>query len=698
MRILQILPELNVGGVETGTVDFARYLQEHGYFNVVVSNGGALVAELEHAGVRHYQRPVHQKSLFSILRNIPDLRKIIIADQIDIVHARSRVPGWIAFFACRGTNAQLITTCHGHYRASFFSRVMGWSKIVIVPSGVIGRHMIGTFHVPAERIRCIPRSVDLKRFSLAHKESTGQEAPVVTIIGRLTALKGHVYFLRAMVKVLRSMPYVRVRIVGDAPAKDPGYRKELESLARHLGIGEAVEFLGHRKDIPELLAETDVLVMSSVVPESFGRVILEAQAAGVPVVATSVGGVVEIIDDERTGLLVLPKDIDTMSQAVLRLLNDRKLAARIVEAAKKKLQEQFTLEHMATRTLAAYEELSNSQNILVIKLSALGDVILITASLRALRKKFPRAKIVCLLGRPWRHVLQRCPYIDDLILVDLEDKSWPALWQLGKKLRQYHFDKVVDFQNTARTHVLAALSCARESYGFRRGKMGFLLSHGVPLPKEEMPPVQHQFKILEGLGLNYSPDLRLELWPTENDERTIRQLLESEWIGPETSLVGVNLSASEQWPTKNWPLEYIARLCDLLAVWNIRVVLTGMERDRPAASRVIQMTKAKPANLTGKTDIIKLVALIKRCQVFLTPDSAPLHMAAAMKTPLIAFFGPTSSARHLPPANAAVVLEKKPKCAPCYGKVCKIKTHDCMRQIRPEDVAQQVKKLISERV
>jgi len=696
MRILQILPELRVGGVETGTVDFAKYLKEHGQHNVVVSNGGALVEEIEKNGIRHYTLPVHKKSFWVMLRCVKALRKIILEENIEIVHARSRVPAWVAFFACRGTAAQFIVTCHGYYSKQPFSAIMAWAKLTIVPSEVIGHHMIDDFRVPAETIRCIPRSVDLKKFTFNRAEAPGKTTPVIAIVGRLSPIKGHIYFLRAIAKVIRSNPYVRVWIIGDAPPKREAYRAELESMVRHLGLSEKVEFLGSRKDVPQLLSQVDVLVMASTVPESFGRVILEAQAAGAPVVATNVGGVVEIIDDEKTGLLVIPKDPDAMAAAILRILNDPKLARQMVEEAKKKIEANYTLEHMASQTIAVYEELLASQNILVMKMSALGDVILITAALRALRQKFPKAKIYCLIGQQWRHILQRCPYIDDMIVVDLNEKGWPEVWRLGRKLRGYKFDKVIDFQNNLRSHVYAFLSFPRESYGFKNRKAGFLLSHPVAAPNDNLPPVEHQFQILKMLGISYSPEMLLELWPAENDRLAAAKLLESEWIGEKTNVVGVNLSASERWPTKNWPPEYVAKLCDILAGWNIRVALTGTTRDQDAARFIQSKTKTKPANLTGKTDIMELAAVIKHCKVFVTPDSAPLHIAAAMRVPFVALFGPTSSKRHMPPAVAGVALEKGLACAPCYGTTCKIKTQACIRQIIPEEVAQQIKKLMEQ--
>ncbi|MFA4993561.1 MAG: glycosyltransferase, partial [Candidatus Omnitrophota bacterium] len=152
MKVLQILPELNVGGVETGTLDLSKYLVRLGHKVVVVSAGGALVKELEVAGAKHYTLPVHKKSILSIYKLIPLLAEIIRREEIDVVHARSRVPAWIAYFACRRTKAIFITTCHGYYKKHLFSMVMGWGKRVIVLSNVIARHMIEDFALPHERI------------------------------------------------------------------------------------------------------------------------------------------------------------------------------------------------------------------------------------------------------------------------------------------------------------------------------------------------------------------------------------------------------------------------------------------------------------------------------------------------------------------------------------------------------------------
>ncbi|MEI6631556.1 MAG: glycosyltransferase, partial [bacterium] len=218
MNILQILPELHVGGVETGTVDLARALVKLGHKAVVVSAGGELVRDLEACGARHYHLPVHKKSIFAILKLIPELQKIIKKENIDIVHARSRVPAWIAYFAARRSGCLFITTCHGYYKKHLFSSVMGWGKRVIVLSNAIGRHMIDDFSVPHERIRLIPRSVDLDKFKFLSPEKKRKEEFNVGIIARLTPIKGHLHFIKAMARVARVAPRLKIWIVGDAPA------------------------------------------------------------------------------------------------------------------------------------------------------------------------------------------------------------------------------------------------------------------------------------------------------------------------------------------------------------------------------------------------------------------------------------------------------------------------------------------------
>ena len=692
MNILQILPELNVGGVEIGTLDFSKYLVSKKHKSVVVSAGGELVKDLEQAGGIHYQLPVDRKSLFTMIKMIRELINVIRKENIDIVHARSRVPAWIAFFACRKTNAKFITTCHGYYSIHFFSRVMGWPKFIIIPSQVIGKHMIDDFGVPLERIRLIHRSVDLERFKFKELSAKSKTKFVIGIIGRLTPLKGHTYFLRAMAKVLRSLPYIKIWIIGDAAKNKEAYKEEIHILVRRLGLSPYVQFMGRQKNIPEILHKLNLLVLSTVTEEAFGRVIIEAQAVGVPVVATKVGGVVDIIDDEVNGILVPPKDIEAMAEAVIRILKDNNLTRILTRNAREKVKQKFSLELMSKKTIEVYKELQNSLNILIIKVSAIGDVILATASIRAIRKKFPHAKIFCLVGSQSRQILQRCPYIDEVIVYDFKNCAMKDILKIARELRKYTFDIVIDLQNNTKSHVLSFLSLARNRYGYANKKLSFLLNHRVEETPIAVSPVEHQFRTLEMLGISLD-EADLELWISDEDEAHINELLESHWIADTDKLIGINLSASRKWITKNWPLSNFAKLCDELSARNIRVVITGSEQDYDLAEELLTMTKSKPFVAVGQTSLMELASLIKRCKVFLSADSAPLHIAAAVETPIVALFGPTLPLRHMPPAKNSIVIRKKLDCSPCYKSSCK--TVNCMQQISVKEVLEAIEKLIN---
>ncbi len=223
--------------------------------------------------------------------------------------------------------------------------------------------------------------------------------------------------------------------------------------------------------------------------------------------------------------------------------------------------------------------------------------------------------------------------------------------------------------------------------------MGFLLTNGILDDQPGLSPVKHQFRVLEQLGIPYHEGVRIEFWPRKDDFEYAKELLHGEWIDETThDVVGINIAASERWATKNWPIPSLAKLCDMLAADGVRVVITGMEKDQAFVRELLTQAKSKPTILVGKTNILQLAALVSFCKVYVTPDSAPLHVAAAMKVPVIALFGPTAPGRHLPPADEMNVLVKSFECMPCYKTECK--THKCMFAINPAEVHQIIKEYL----
>jgi len=694
MNILQVLPELRVGGVETGTVDLARHLVKAGHKAVVVSGGGELVAELESCGAVHYKLPVHKKSLFSMIGAVSRLAEVIKKEGIDIVHARSRVPAWIAYFACRRTGVVFITTCHGYYSKHFFSQVMGWGKRVIALSNIIARHMLDDFGVPHERISFVPRGVDLSRFSYMNPDEKRKKGFNVGIIARMTPLKGHLHFMKAMAKAARAIPDLKIWVVGSAPPSKEAYKEQVEVLTKRLGLWNCTEFLGTQRDIAAILSHLDLLVMATTTHEAFGRVVIEAQASGVPVVATAVGGVVDIIEDGKNGLLVPPADADRMADAAVRVFKDPAFARQLAESAYLKVKEKYNVELMVRNTLSVYEDALNNFRILIIKFSSLGDIILSTAALRAVKERFGKDhKITFLVGEEYKDALIRSPYIDELLVADLKgrDKGPKGLWKLGRDLRRRNFDMVIDLQNNRASHILSFLAFAPLRYGYNR-KFGFLLNRRIKNDKAPIDPVTHQFRVLDMMGIKLV-DPHLELWPSEADERYADELLSGEWLSSSQKLVGINLSASPRWQTKGWPVRYIAKLCEALGERDIRLVLTGTGNDAARASELaLLLKKERVINACGKTNVNQLACLIKRCSVYISADSSPLHIAAAMKVPFVALFGPTDPRRHLGSAQGSVLLKKDLPCSPCYKPKCKSKK--CMTLITVEEVLEAVEKLM----
>jgi len=695
MNILQILPQLNVGGVETGTLDLAKYLVRAGHKAVVISNGGELVKELESLGAVHYQLPVHKKSIFTMWRLVPRLVEIIQKEKIDIVHARSRVPAWIAYFATRRTHTAFITTCHGYYKKHPFSQVMGWAKRVIVLSNVIARHMIDDFGVPYERIRLIPRSVDLEKFKFTALEEKRRDEFNVGIVGRLTPIKGHMYFIKAMAKVARVVPKLKIWIIGDAPSSKEAYKEQLELLVKRLGLLNRTEFLGNQRDIPGIMEHLDLLVLATTTHEAFGRVIVEAQASGVPVVATKVGGVVDIIEDKKTGLLVHPADPESMSEAVIRIFKDIELSRELAQNAYTKVKEKYSVEAMVKNTLEVYQDALSNFKILIIKFSSLGDVILSTAAIKAIRKKFSQNyKISFLIGEESKSALLRCPYIDELMVCDFKnkDKGIIRFLNLAHILRKKNFDIVIDLQNNRKSHLLSFLTLAAHSYGYDNKKLGFLLTQRIKDEKAPIDPITHQFRILKMLDIELE-DPKLELWPAEEDEHYIDEFLKSQWLSANQKIIGINISASQRWLTKSWPLKHMAKLCEDLGRRDTRVVLTGTQQDAMQAEKLIEVAKgAKIISACGKTTVNQLACLIRRCSVYISSDSAPLHIAEAETTPFIALFGPTDPHRHLAQVKDYAVIKKDLSCSPCYKSKCK--TKKCMELISSEEVLEAVDKLL----
>ncbi len=363
MNILQMLPNLELGGVERGTIDLAKGLVKRGNRAVIVSNGGRLIQELGGTNIKHYALPIHRKSIFSICSLIGPVRKIIKDESIDLVHARSRVPAWIGYFASKKEKVPFVTTAHGFYRSHWGSRVMGFGKRVITVSFPLKEYMKRTFRIPEEKLRVIHRSIDFEKLKKSYnpedslrlrRQLAGEAKYLFGMVGRLTPRKGPLLFLEALTHLKRRNYSFRALIVGEA-AKEKFFKK-LKAKVREEKLENEVIFTGRRDDVLRIISAFDLLVFPSIEPESFGRVVIEALALTKPVVAADLGGVKDIIENDMAGKLVKAGDALALSQAIEWMLEHRKEAEGMAQRGKEKVLKEFNLDKMCRETIEVYRE------------------------------------------------------------------------------------------------------------------------------------------------------------------------------------------------------------------------------------------------------------------------------------------------------------------------------------------------------
>lgn len=369
--VLQVLPALETGGVERGAVDVALFLKQAGGVPLVASAGGRLVHELERAGIPHITLPLVSKNPLNIRANIARIRTIIREHNVHIVHARSRAPAWSAFFAARAAGVPFLTTFHAAYGYAstpkkLYNSVMARGDRIIAISGFIAEHIRTGYGVAPERIRTVARGIDFRRFNpdnvtaermatLSHTWRLPDDRKVILCPGRLTRIKGHAILFEALARLKRQ------DIVCVVAGSDQGrteYTHELESLATRLGLEGVVKLVGDCTDIPTALMLADVVVAPSIVPEGFGRVPVEAQAMGRPVIASNLGGMKETVLAGQTGWLVPAHDSNALAEALDQALNLTP-AQRVALAATAitHARAHYSVEHMCWQTLDVYQEL-----------------------------------------------------------------------------------------------------------------------------------------------------------------------------------------------------------------------------------------------------------------------------------------------------------------------------------------------------
>ncbi|AMJ59024.1 glycosyltransferase family 4 protein [Bosea sp. PAMC 26642] len=376
--ILQIIPELEAGGAERTAVDIARGLTDVGARALVATEGGRLVAELQAKGGVWLPFPAAAKNPLAMLINVRKLVKLCRHEGVELVHARSRAPAWVALAASRSLKLPFVTTYHGSYASrsavkTLYNSVMARGDVVIANSAYTADLILAKHAFARERIRVVHRGTNFSAFAPAAVGSERVQAlrkawgvephqRIVLLPGRLTGWKGQRVLIEAA-RIMRDAGDTDTAFIlaGDAQGRD-GYVRELDQLVAKAGLEGRVRRVGHCSDMPAALLCAAVVTMPSTEPEAFGRVAVEAQAMGAPVVVSDLGAVPETVlappqvdPGQRTGWRVPPGDAPALAASLTEALALRPSARdALAQRARLHVERHFSLDTMVTDTLDVY--------------------------------------------------------------------------------------------------------------------------------------------------------------------------------------------------------------------------------------------------------------------------------------------------------------------------------------------------------
>ena len=377
LTILQIIPRLISGGAERSTVDIAKALVEQGHNAIIISEGGRLTREAQNANVTCITLPVASKSPLTIYKNINKIAKIIQDYNVDIVHARSRAPAWSSYYAAQKTGVKFVTTYHGLYGENnflkkFYNSVMVKGDAVIAVSDFIETELKKRYpNLDADnKITTIYRGINLEHYAPEHVtrqrieqlikqwELTDDMRHVILLPGRITRIKGHLLLLDALEKLLKKRNDFVCICPGDVQEGKEEYAWEIAKVLEQKGLRNYVRLPGACLDMAAAYAVSNIVVAPSTKPEAFGRIPIEAQVMGKPIICANHGGFCETVIDNKTGFLFAPNNADDFAQSIDKVLSMTEAQRNAsVSLARKTVTELYSVNRMCSLTIQLYQSL-----------------------------------------------------------------------------------------------------------------------------------------------------------------------------------------------------------------------------------------------------------------------------------------------------------------------------------------------------
>ena len=378
INVLQVIPKLGYGGAETGCYDIAHYLSEKECGSYIITSGGELLKFIKKEKVKVYRLPVNSKNPILIIFNAFILSLFIIFFKINIVHARSRAPGWSCYLACLLTNRIFVTTFHGTYNfksklKKFYNSIMLKAKLTIAGSNFIFSHINENYSEYLSRekkLRVIFRGINidyynaknisvLKQEKLKHEWAISSDKFTILLPGRLTNWKGQIKFIESLNILIEDYDISNFQaiILGSDQGRTV-YKKKLLNLVARYNLNRKVKFINHCKEMPLAYSLADVVVSSSIEPEAFGRVAVEAQSMGKPIIASNIGGSKETILNKKSGILYNyddPRELAKSLNTVIQLTQEELKA--MGNEGRNNITKKFDVETMCDTNLNEYKKL-----------------------------------------------------------------------------------------------------------------------------------------------------------------------------------------------------------------------------------------------------------------------------------------------------------------------------------------------------
>ena len=381
INVLQVIPKLGYGGAETGCYDIAHYLAEKECGSFIVTSSGELLKFVQKKKVKIIRLPVHSKNPILILFNAIILSLFIIFFKINIVHARSRAPAWSCYLACFFTRRAFVTTFHGTYNfksklKKFYNSIMLRAKLIIAGSNFIFSHInenYSEYLSKKKKLRVIFRGINVdyynqKNISILKQEKLRQDweiAPskfTILMPGRLTYWKGQEKFIESLNILIEDYHFTEFQaiLLGSDQGRNV-YKKKLINLVARYNLNKKIKFINHCKEMPLAYSLADVVVSASVEPEAFGRVAVEAQSMGKPIVASNIGGSKETILNKKSGFLYKfddPRELAKSLNTVIQLTQEE--LKSMGNEGRKNITKKFDVETMCSTNLNEYKKLLNN--------------------------------------------------------------------------------------------------------------------------------------------------------------------------------------------------------------------------------------------------------------------------------------------------------------------------------------------------